>query len=107
MDYLKFSSPSRIINVSSKAHYFGVIKRDDLIGEKSYRPVTAYAQTKLANVLFARELTKRLKGAGVTALITSRCCKYRNIPKCYWNIEYIKNQFYMYVKRQNLQHKLQ
>lgn len=68
LDYLKFSSPSRIINVSSKAHYFGVIKRDDLMGEKSYRPVTAYAQTKLANVLFARELTKRLKGAGVTAI---------------------------------------
>jgi len=35
---------------------------DDLNLEKSYSPASAYSQSKLANVLFTRELAKRLKG---------------------------------------------
>lgn len=67
LDRLKTSAPSRIINVSSAAHAFGRIKRDDFNGEKSYNKYTAYFQSKLANVLFTRELSKRLHGTGVTA----------------------------------------
>lgn len=52
--------------VSSLAHTRGSINVLDLNSEKSYDEGAAYSQSKLANVLFARELAKRLKGTGVT-----------------------------------------
>ncbi|XP_056641133.1 retinol dehydrogenase 13-like [Diorhabda sublineata] len=66
LDMLKESAPSRIINVSSVAHKRGKINKDDLNSEKNYNPSTAYAQSKLANILFTNELAKRLDGTGVT-----------------------------------------
>ncbi|TMS09023.1 Retinol dehydrogenase 11 [Larimichthys crocea] len=66
LDLLKHSAPSRVINVSSVAHTMGKIQFDDLSGEKDYHPVRAYAQSKLANVLFTRELAKRTEVLGVT-----------------------------------------
>ncbi|KAH8275610.1 hypothetical protein KR026_011491, partial [Drosophila bipectinata] len=66
IDVLKASAPSRIVVVSSLAHRFGTIKVNDLNSEKSYSRKFAYAQSKLANVLFTRELAKRLRGSGVT-----------------------------------------
>ena len=62
LDLIKSSAPARIINVSSKAHEFGKMHWDDLNMRKNYIPTWAYWQSKLANVLFARELSKRLKG---------------------------------------------
>lgn len=61
------SAPSRIINVSSLLHQFGRIDREDLNMEKSYSRYQAYFRSKLANILFTRELSKRLHGTGVTA----------------------------------------
>ena len=61
LDSLKASSSSRIINVSSVVHAWGKINKDDLQAEKSYSSGTAYPQSKLANVLFTREMAKRLK----------------------------------------------
>ncbi|XP_061821501.1 retinol dehydrogenase 12 isoform X1 [Nerophis lumbriciformis] len=66
LDLLKYSAPSRVINLSSIAHTMGRIRFDDLAGEKNYNPVGAYAQSKLANVLFTRELAKRTEALGVT-----------------------------------------
>ncbi|XP_043802666.1 retinol dehydrogenase 13-like [Apis laboriosa] len=66
LDVLKSSAPSRIINVSSSAHKRGKIKLDDLNSEKNYEPGEAYAQSKLANILFTKELANKLKGTGVT-----------------------------------------
>ncbi|XP_060655207.1 retinol dehydrogenase 13-like isoform X1 [Drosophila nasuta] len=66
LDLLKKSSPSRIVNVSSLAHVNGTINFDDLNSEKSYSPRKAYGQSKLANILFTRELAKRLEGTNVT-----------------------------------------
>lgn len=63
---LQTSQPSRIVNVSSLMHRYGKIKKDDLNSEKSYNKVSCYAQSKLANVLFTRELAGRLKGTRVT-----------------------------------------
>lgn len=60
------SQPCRIINVSSLAHRYGVIKKDDLNSEKSYSEVKCYSQSKLANVLFTRQLAKRLNGTKIT-----------------------------------------
>ena len=73
LDRLKTSAPSRIVNVASKAQryhgtwYDGSIDFDDLNGEKSYDRARAYGQSKLANVLFTRELARRLNGTRVTA----------------------------------------
>lgn len=67
LDTLKASAPSRIVNVSSEAHRYGKIIRDDLMGEKSYTSFDAYGHTKLANVLFTRQLAKKLRGTKVTA----------------------------------------
>lgn len=67
VDILKASAPSRVVVVSSILHRIGTIKKDDLNSEKSYWKWTVYGQSKLANVLFARELSKRLQGTGVTA----------------------------------------
>ncbi|KAM8714251.1 hypothetical protein ACLKA7_014394 [Drosophila subpalustris] len=66
IELLKKSAPSRIVNVSSMAHTMVTLKIDDLNSEKSYNETVAYSQSKLANVMFTRELAKRLKGTGVT-----------------------------------------
>ncbi|XP_072513588.1 retinol dehydrogenase 12 [Salminus brasiliensis] len=66
MDLLKHSAPSRVINVSSLAHFMGKINFEDINSEKNYHPVKAYVQSKLANVLFSRELAKRVEDLGVT-----------------------------------------
>ncbi|XP_030388358.1 retinol dehydrogenase 12-like isoform X2 [Scaptodrosophila lebanonensis] len=66
LDVLKGSAPSRIINVSSLAHTRGEINVGDLNSEKSYNEGGAYNQSKLANILFTRELAKRLEGTSVT-----------------------------------------
>lgn len=67
LDLLKQSAPSRIINLSSLFHWYGRINKEDLNSEKSYWRWLAYGQSKLANILFTRELAKRLEGSGVTA----------------------------------------
>lgn len=64
---LKAGSPSRIINVSSGAHTHATIDFDDLQSQRSYQPKSVYARSKLANILFTYELSRRLSGTGVTA----------------------------------------
>ena len=58
---------SRIVNVASIAHTRGSIDFDNLNGEKDYDPYGAYAQSKLANIMFTYELAERIEGSGVTA----------------------------------------
>lgn len=57
---------SRIIQVASGAHKWGEIHFDDLTLQKNFRPFKAYGQSKLANVLFAKALSERLKTYGIT-----------------------------------------
>ncbi|XP_057638946.1 retinol dehydrogenase 12 isoform X2 [Chionomys nivalis] len=64
---LKESAPARVVNLSSVAHLGGKIRFHDLQGEKRYCRFFAYCHSKLANVLFTRELARRLQGTGVTA----------------------------------------
>jgi NAD(P)-dependent dehydrogenase (short-subunit alcohol dehydrogenase family) len=67
LDTLKASAPARIVNVSSGAHHRAKMNFDDLMGERGYRGFSAYGQSKLANVLHAYELARRLDGTGVTS----------------------------------------
>ncbi len=60
----------RVVSVSSNAHKRGKIHFDDLQLEHSYTPWAAYSQTKLANLLFAREL-QRLSTAHGSALVST------------------------------------
>ena len=55
---------ARVVHVSSGASYFGRIAFDDLQGEQRYDAWAAYAQSKLANVMTALELQRRLDAQG-------------------------------------------
>jgi len=63
---LEGRSGARVVTVSSTAHRMGRINFDDLHGERRYRRWRAYGQSKLANLLFALELDRRLRGASST-----------------------------------------
>jgi NAD(P)-dependent dehydrogenase (short-subunit alcohol dehydrogenase family) len=68
-EQLVASAPARVVTVSSDAHRTAVrgIDFDDLESARRYRPFGVYSRTKLMNVLFTRELARRLDGTGVTA----------------------------------------
>ncbi|XP_014679406.1 PREDICTED: retinol dehydrogenase 11-like [Priapulus caudatus] len=66
LDRLRESAPSRVVTLSSVAHGYGQINWDDLMSEKSYSKMGAYSQSKLANILFSRELARRMSGTGVS-----------------------------------------
>lgn len=61
------SAPARIVNTSSDAHKAARLDIDDLQTAKKYTGIQAYGRSKLENILFTRELARRLKGTGVTA----------------------------------------
>jgi NAD(P)-dependent dehydrogenase (short-subunit alcohol dehydrogenase family) len=59
------SAPARIVNVSSAGQ--APIDFDDVMLERDYNPLQAYAQSKLAQVMFTVDLAEELRGSGVTA----------------------------------------
>lgn len=67
LDCLKASVPSRVISVSSTLHKKSDMDFDTFRGFDKYNASTAYNQSKLANVMFAMELARRLEGTGVTS----------------------------------------
>lgn len=64
LDRLAAGRDPRVVTVSSDLHRRGAIRFDDLDGGRRYGRVAFYAQSKLANVLFALELDRRLRAAG-------------------------------------------
>jgi NAD(P)-dependent dehydrogenase (short-subunit alcohol dehydrogenase family) len=65
---LAASAPARIVTVASDAHKRGgALDFDDLQSKRSYFPFAVYGRSKLANILFTRELARRIAGSGVTA----------------------------------------
>jgi NAD(P)-dependent dehydrogenase (short-subunit alcohol dehydrogenase family) len=67
LDRLRASAPARIVTTSSDAHASGRIDFDDLNGERSWSTWSSYCNSKLANVLFTRELARKLRGDRITA----------------------------------------
>ncbi len=67
IDRLRESAPSRIVTTASAAHTDAAIPFDDLNAERAYGGFRRYGQSKLANILFTRELARRIEGTGVTA----------------------------------------
>jgi NAD(P)-dependent dehydrogenase (short-subunit alcohol dehydrogenase family) len=66
-DKLVASSPARIVNVASEAHRGARLDFGDLQSKRNYSGMRAYSRSKLCNILFTRELARRLSGTGVTA----------------------------------------
>jgi retinol dehydrogenase-12 len=66
LDLIKKSDYARIVNVASDSHYKGKIDFVSFTKDQGYFITKAYAQSKLANVLFTAELAERLKGSQVT-----------------------------------------
>jgi len=68
LDRLLESAPARIVNVASGAHAYsgGRLDFDDLQSRGGYAAMKVYAKSKLANILFTRELARRVEGKGVT-----------------------------------------
>jgi NAD(P)-dependent dehydrogenase (short-subunit alcohol dehydrogenase family) len=62
------SGAGRVVTMSSTAHKTGKIRFDDLQFEQRYGKFAAYGQSKLANLLFMRELNRRLTAAGVPVI---------------------------------------
>lgn len=62
------SGPSRVVSISSQGHRPGRIDFDDLNSENGYSPWPAYFQSKLANLLFTRELQIRLSESGTETI---------------------------------------
>jgi NAD(P)-dependent dehydrogenase (short-subunit alcohol dehydrogenase family) len=67
LDRLRASAPARVVTTSSDAHRSGHMDLDDLDGERSWSSWGAYGASKLANVLFTRELARRVADEPLTA----------------------------------------
>lgn len=67
LDRLKATPGARIVSTASDAHKSGKLDFDDLQSEKSFSSFRVYGTSKLCNILFTRELARRLEGTGVTA----------------------------------------
>jgi NAD(P)-dependent dehydrogenase (short-subunit alcohol dehydrogenase family) len=85
---LEAGVPSRIINVSSGAHAHATLDFDDLQAERGYQSKQVYSRSKLANILFTYELSRRLQGSGVTVnclnpgvVATGMLADYMGIPR--------------------------
>jgi NAD(P)-dependent dehydrogenase (short-subunit alcohol dehydrogenase family) len=66
LETLRRSGGARIVNVASDAHKFGPLDFDDLQNTRRYRSMRVYGQSKLCNILFTRELARRLRDSDVT-----------------------------------------
>jgi NAD(P)-dependent dehydrogenase (short-subunit alcohol dehydrogenase family) len=66
LDRLKANPPARIVNVASEAHRSATLDFADLQTARHYSGWLAYRRSKLANILFTRELARRVRGSGLT-----------------------------------------
>jgi len=66
LETIEKSAPSRIINVASESHRDAVINFNDIGQKNSFSGRIAYGQSKLANILFTRQLAENLEGTGVS-----------------------------------------
>ncbi|XP_035210526.1 retinol dehydrogenase 12-like isoform X3 [Stegodyphus dumicola] len=81
LDRLKESAPARIINVSSVLHFLGKIDFNDLNLDHHYNVFYAYGRSKLCNILFTRELAKRLQGSKVSTYSLHPAAAQTNIDR--------------------------
>jgi NAD(P)-dependent dehydrogenase (short-subunit alcohol dehydrogenase family) len=78
LDQLLNTANSRVVTTTSVMQTVGFINFDDLQLKRSYTRILAYGQSKLANMLFALELDRRLKAAGATTISVAAHPGYSN-----------------------------
>jgi NAD(P)-dependent dehydrogenase (short-subunit alcohol dehydrogenase family) len=102
LERLRASAPARVVVVSSDAHKGARqgLDFDDLQAEHEYRWAKAYSKSKLANIYFARELSRRLDGTGVTVnalhpgFVRSEFGRGGDLGGIYgWGIKYVASPF--------------
>jgi len=71
VDLLQATPQARVVTVSSLTHRMGAMDFDNLNAEKGYKKMSAYGQSKLANLLFTFELQRRLENAGSDVVATA------------------------------------
>ncbi|XP_058125419.1 retinol dehydrogenase 13-like [Anopheles ziemanni] len=104
LDQLKLSAPSRIVVVSSLAHTRGRIAVEDLNSANSYDEAKAYEQSKLANVMFTRELARRLEGTGVTVnslhpgIVDTELMRHMGIFNSWFSAVFVKPFVWPFLK---------
>lgn len=93
LDKLKASNPARIVNVASRLHRQADSHGfDDFQMEHSFATLRAYGRTKLYNILFTRELARRLEGTGVTAnalhpgILATQIGDFTGLMALAWNL---------------------
>ena len=67
LDRLRAASSARVVSTASMTYAFATLNFNDLQSQKKFVGADVYARSKLANILFTRELARRLAGTGVTA----------------------------------------
>nr|XP_008506091.1 PREDICTED: retinol dehydrogenase 12 [Equus przewalskii] len=86
------SAPARVVNLSSVIHHLGKIHFHNFRGEEPYRWGFAYCHSKLANLLFTRELAKRIQGTGVTTyavhpgIVRSELARHSFLCCLFWRL---------------------
>ncbi|KAH7972590.1 hypothetical protein HPB52_013643 [Rhipicephalus sanguineus] len=104
LDKIKAAAPSRVINVASTAHQRGKINFTDLNSDNEYDPATAYNQSKLANVLFTKELAEKLKGTGVSVfavhpgIVNTDITRYMGIASSWTATLFAKPLLWLFAK---------
>jgi NAD(P)-dependent dehydrogenase (short-subunit alcohol dehydrogenase family) len=102
LERLRAGSPARVVVVSSDAHKGARqgLDFDDLQAERKYRWAKAYSKSKLANIYFARELSRRLDGTGITVnalhpgFVRSEFGRGGDLGGIYgWGIKYLASPF--------------
>ena len=68
LDRLKASAPARVVTVASRAHRGNRLDLQTITGSRDWSMTKAYGRSKLCNILFTRELARRLEGTGVVAV---------------------------------------
>lgn len=87
LDLLKKAESARIVTLSSKMAQMGSTDFSDINYEKrNYSPYMAYAQSKLANILFTDELSRRLEGSNVTAYSVHPGVVSTNLYRNQWKV---------------------
>ncbi|XP_062377832.1 retinol dehydrogenase 12-like [Sardina pilchardus] len=99
LDLLKSSAPSRVINLASIAHLIGKINFEDVNSEKTYHATRAYAQSKLATILFSRELARRVDGSGITVCaVDPGKVSTEIIRHLRWSLQFFLRTFSYFLK---------
>uniref|UniRef100_A0A2P2HXW6 Retinol dehydrogenase 12-like n=2 Tax=Hirondellea gigas TaxID=1518452 RepID=A0A2P2HXW6_9CRUS len=99
---MKHGQPARIISLSSLAHIGGKLDLNDLNNKKSYDKIQAYCNSKIANVLFTRQLAKQLSGTNIQVFSVHPGLVYSNLGR-YLMPQFVSDYLYCVMQKTTLE----